>query len=154
MDVSSEKYLTFLLCDEEYGIPIRDVKEIIGIMDITAIPKSPAFLKGVINLRGKIIPVIDLRIEFGLEERQYTQRTCIIVVDILIQGTKKLMGIIVDTVSEVMGIHKEEIEQASRDDNYFDEEFFAGIAKVKGKVVILLEVEKLLSNQDYFIKSK
>lgn len=145
MEVSGEKYLTFLLDEEDYGIPIRDVKEIIGIMDITGIPRAPGFLKGVINLRGKIIPVMDLRNKFGLEDKKYTQRTCIIVVEVIVQGAKKLTGIIVDTVSEVLGIHKEEIEQISAEDSCFDEEFFSGLAKVKGKVVILLEVEKLLS---------
>ena len=148
MEVSNEKYLTFLLNKEEYGIPIHDVKEIIGIMDITCIPKTPRFMKGVMNLRGKIIPVIDLRIKFGLEERKYTQKTCIIVVEIFIQETKQLMGVIVDTVSEVIGIHGEDIEQTSDKDNCFDEEFFMGLAKVREKAIILLDVEKILNRQE------
>jgi purine-binding chemotaxis protein CheW len=143
--------LTFLLNYEDYGIPIHDVKEIIKIMDITEIPKTPKFLKGVINLRGKIIPVIDLRIKFGFEERDYTQRTCIIVVEVLMQGIKKIMGIIVDTVSEVTGINRKEIESAESGGSYFEEEFIEGLAKVKGKVVILLEVEKILNNQELFL---
>jgi Chemotaxis signal transduction protein len=151
MEVSNSKYLTFLLNEEDYGIPIQDVKEIIRMMDITGIPKTPKFLKGVINLRGKIIPVIDLRIKFGLEEREYTQRTCIIVVEVLMQGVKKIMGVIVDTVSEVIGINKEEIDRTSDEDSYFEEEFIEGLAKVKGKVVILLEVEKILNNQELFL---
>ena len=149
-EVSNDKYLTFLLSKEDYGIPIRDVKEIIKIMDITEIPKTAKFLKGVINLRGKIIPVIDLRIKFGFTEREYTQRTCIIVVEVLMQGAKKDMGIIVDTVSEVIGINKKEIETADGN-NYFEEEFVEGLAKVKGKAVILLEIEKALINQELFL---
>jgi purine-binding chemotaxis protein CheW len=148
MKAANGKYLTFLLNKEEYGIPIHDVKEIIGIMDITGIPKTPEFLKGVMNLRGKIIPVIDLRIKFGLEERKYTQKTCIIVVEIFIQETKQLMGVIVDTVSEVIGIHGEDIEQIADKDNCFGEEIFMGLAKVKGKVIILLDVEKILNQQE------
>jgi len=151
MKAPEGKYLTFLLNEEEYGIPIHDVKEIIGIMDITGIPKTPKSLKGVMNLRGKIIPVIDLRIKFGLEERKYTQKTCIIVVEISVQDTKKLMGVIVDTVSEVIGIHGEDIEQTLDKDNCFDEEFIMGLAKVKGKVIILLDVEKILKTQELIL---
>lgn len=151
MEVSNNKYLTFLLNEEDYGIPICDVKEIIRMMDITGIPRTPKFLIGVINLRGKIIPVIDLRIKFGLEEREYTQRTCIIVVEVLMQGVKKIMGVIVDTVSEVIGINKEEIDRTTDEDSYFEEEFIEGLAKVKGKVVILLQVEKILKSQELFL---
>ncbi|MEA4925520.1 MAG: chemotaxis protein CheW [Syntrophomonadaceae bacterium] len=148
MEAAQGKYLTFLLNQEEYGIPIRDVKEIIGILDITGIPKTPKFLKGVMNLRGKIIPVIDLRLKFGMDEREYTRKTCIIVVEVLTQKVKRLMGVIVDTVSEVIGIHGEDIEPTSAEDNYFDEEFFMGLAKVKGKVIILLDAAKILNRQE------
>jgi Chemotaxis signal transduction protein len=148
MEAAKGKYLTFRLNQEEYGIPIRDVKEIIGIMDITGIPKTPKFLKGVMNLRGKIIPVIDLRLTLGMEEREYNRKTCIIVVEVLLQEAKKLMGVIVDMVSEVIGIHGEDIEQTSNEDNCLDEEFFMGLAKVKDKVVILLNVGKLLNRQE------
>jgi purine-binding chemotaxis protein CheW len=154
MEVHDGKYLTFLLNGEEYGIPIGDVKEIIGIMDITEIPKTPEFLKGVINLRGKIIPVIDLRIKFSMQQREYTQRTCIIVVEILVQSTKKLMGVIVDTVSEVIAIHRDDIEQTAEEESCFNEESLIGLAKVKGKVIILLDVEKILSSQELLVLRK
>lgn len=101
-----------------------------------------------INLRGKIIPVIDLRVKFGMDERKYSQKTCIIVVEVFLQETKKLMGVIVDTVSEVIGIRSEEIEENFDKDNCFDEEFFSGIAKVKDRVIILLDVEKILGRQE------
>lgn len=148
------KYLTFLLNEEEYGISIREVKEIIRIMDITDIPKTPAFFKGVINLRGKIIPVIDLRIRFGMEERAYTQKTCIIVVEIMVQDMKKIIGLIVDTVSEVMPVHTEEIEQVPDEENSRDNGFFKGLARVRGKVIILLDSENVLSRQEMYPVSK
>ena len=148
------KYLTFLLNEEEYGISIREVKEIIRIMDITDIPKTPAFYKGVINLRGKIIPVIDLRLRFGMEERAYTQKTCIIVVEVTVQDIRKIIGLIVDTVSEVIPIHTEEIEQIPDAESGRDNAFFKGLAKVRGKVVILLDSENVLSRQEMSLMSK
>lgn len=148
------KYLTFLLNDEEYGISIREVKEIIGIMDITGIPKTPEFLKGVINLRGRIIPVIDLRIRFGMVERAYTQKTCIIVVEITVQDVNKLIGIIVDTVSEVISIHAEDIEQIKDIENGPDNEFLTGLAKVRDKMIILLDADKISDRQEIFLSNK
>jgi len=148
MLLANGKYLTFLLGEEEYAISIRDVREIIGIMDITDIPDTPAFFKGVINLRGKIIPVIDLRIKFGMEERKYTKKTCIIIMEILVQDAKKLVGVIVDTVSEVLGIHMEDIEQANNGAKCLEDEFFTGLAKVKNKVIIILDVVKILCRQE------
>ena len=99
------KYLTFSLANEEYGLEILKIREIIGIMDITAVPQMPVYIKGVVNLRGKVIPVIDLRLKFGLEPAEYTEETCIIVVDI---GT--LTGVIVDTVQEVLDIDGSQID--------------------------------------------
>ena len=151
MDVLDNKYLTFLLNNENYGISIRDVKEIIKIMDITEIPKTSSFLKGVINLRGKIIPVVDLRVRFGFEKKEYTKRTCIIIVEVLMQGAEKNVGIIVDTVSDVIGINRNEIESSENSARCFGEEFIEGLAKVKGRVVILLEVDKILNNQELFL---
>ena len=98
------KYLTFTLAEEEYGIGILKVKEIIGIVPITTVPCTPDYMKGVINLRGKVIPVVDLRLKFGMEAMDYTERTCIIVVDIDVENKKIQMGIVVDSVSEVMNI--------------------------------------------------
>ncbi len=110
METQGGKYLTFHIGVEEYGIPIQCVKEIIGIMEITTIPKMPIFVKGVIHLRGKIIPIMDLRLKFGFEEREYNSRTCIIVAEIAAGDSKRLMGVVVDTVSEVLNIQKAEIE--------------------------------------------
>ncbi|MDY6842623.1 MAG: chemotaxis protein CheW, partial [Thermodesulfobacteriota bacterium] len=104
------KYLTFTLAEEEYGISILKIKEIIGMMPITFVPQTPEFVKGVINLRGKVIPVVDLRLRFGMESIDYTERTCIIVVEIEGQADTVLTGIVVDSVSEVLNIKGEDIE--------------------------------------------
>jgi len=105
------KYLTFTLAGEEYGIGILKVKEIIGMMPITLIPQTPHYVKGVINLRGKVIPVVDLRLKFKMDATDYTERTCIIVVEISSDSGSIMMGIVVDSVSEVMNIKTEDIEE-------------------------------------------
>lgn len=135
------KYLTFILCNEEYGLEILKVREIIGIMPITPIPQSPNYLKGVINLRGKVIPVVDLRTKFGFQEAEWTKESCIIVVEI----HAVLTGIIVDTVSEVIDIREEEFEPSPHLGSDVDMEIFLGMAKIKDKVKILLDIDKILN---------
>ncbi len=137
------KYLTFSLADEEYGLEILKVREIIGIMDITAVPQMPVFVKGVINLRGKVIPVIDLRLKFGLEPAEYTDQTCIVVVDV---GT--LTGIIVDTVQEVLDIDGGQIDPAPPLGASVDTSFVLGMGKVKNDVKILLDIDKVLNTDE------
>lgn len=148
MEITGGKFLTFLLDSEEYGIPINKVKEIIGIMDITNVPRTPAFIKGVINLRGKIIPVMDLRLKFGLGERSYNQRTCIIVVEVDFSGSRRTMGIVVDTVSEVASIQKNDIELLPECGAGADTAFLTGLGKVKGKVILLLDIEQVLGSEE------
>jgi purine-binding chemotaxis protein CheW len=148
MEITGGKFLTFLLGCEEYGIPIQKIREIIGIMDITSVPRSPAFIKGVINLRGKIIPVMDLRLKFELAEKEYTQRTCIIVVELEFAGMTRLMGIVVDSVSEVVNIQKSDIELPPQYGSLVDTAFLTGMGKVKGKVVLLLDIEQVLNNEE------
>ena len=138
------KYLTFVLANEEYGLEILKVREIIGMMDITAVPRTPEFVKGVINLRGKVIPVIDLRRKFGLESAEQTEETCIIVVDV---GTVE-MGIVVDRVSEVLDIAATEIEDAPSFGVDVDTEFILGMGKSEGRVTILLDISKVLSGEE------
>lgn len=138
------KYLTFVLGDEEYGLEILKVREIIGHMEITTVPQTPEFIKGVINLRGKVIPVINLRLKFGMPEIEPTEETCIIVVDI--SGT--LMGILVDTVSEVLDIAIGDIEPPPAFSDDIATEFILGIGKIKGKVKILLDINKVLSPEE------
>lgn len=138
------KYLTFVLCDEEYGIEILKVREIIGIMNITPVPQTPDYMKGVINLRGKVIPVIDLRLKFGFQEVEYTKETCIIVVEV----QNKLTGILVDTVSEVLDVRGQDLEPAPHLGDGINTEIFLGMAKIKNKVKILLDIDKVLGAEE------
>jgi purine-binding chemotaxis protein CheW len=138
------KYLTFILAEETYGLEILKVREIIGLMDITAVPRTPNFVKGVINLRGKVIPVVDLRLKFGMSEAQRTEETCIIVVDV---GTVE-MGIMVDKVSEVLNIAAGDIEDTPSFGTNVDTDFILGIGKAAGKVSILLDIAKVLTQSE------
>lgn len=137
------KYLTFHLANEEYGVEILKVREIIGIMDITSMPQTPKFVQGVINLRGKVIPVIDLRLKFDLPRIEYNEQTCIIVVDI-----GMMMGIIVDTVQEVHDIPPDSIEPPPSLGGSVDTSFILGMGKVKGDVKILLDIDKVLTSAE------
>ena len=141
------KYLTFVLAKEEYGLEILKVREIISVMDITSVPQTPDFIKGVINLRGKVIPVVDLRLKFGIPEAEYTKETCTIVMDV--QGL--LMGIVVDTVSEVLDIMKDDIEPPPTFGSRIKTDFILGMGKIKGKVKILLDIDKILSSEEFEI---
>ncbi len=138
------KYLTFALGDEEYGVPVLKVREIIKMMDITSVPQVPRHVKGVINLRGKVIPVVDLRLKFSFAEHGYTERTCIIVVEVARATSKVMMGIVVDAVSEVLTIAAEEIEQTPEFGERVTTDYMKGVAKVKGKVKILLDLDRVL----------
>lgn len=141
------KYLSFHLGREEFAIQVLKVREIMGIQDITAVPQTPDCLKGVINLRGKVIPVVDLRLKFGLPELEYSQRTCIIVVQIQGSGTSLLMGVVVDGVSEVLNLTGTDIEDTPDFGQGVATPYLLGMAKVKGKVKILLDIDQVLSNQ-------
>ncbi len=142
------KYLTFSLEKEEYGIGILKVKEIIGMMPITSVPRTPDFVKGVINLRGKVIPVLDLRTKFEMPTIPYTERTCIIVVEIDSDTSTILIGIVVDSVSEVLNIREEEIEDPPRFGTQLRHDYILGMAKRDGGVKILLNIDKVLSSDE------
>ncbi len=142
------KYLTFSMADEEYGIGILKIKEIIGMMPITTVPRTPEFVKGVINLRGKVIPVMDLRLRFGMEAIDYTERTCIIVVEIQGQTGTIQIGIVVDSVSEVLNINGEDIEDTPTFGAKLNTEYILGMAKMEGGVKILLDIDKVLSSEE------
>ena len=138
------KYLTFALADEEYGLEILKVREIISMSEITSVPKTPQFVKGVINLRGKVIPVVDLRLKFSMDEAPYTDETCIIVVDV--NGVE--MGIIVDHVSEVLDISAGDIEDAPEFGASVNIDFILGMGKAEGRVTILLDISKVIGAED------
>ena len=143
------KYLTFALANEEYGLEILKVREIIGYMDITAVPQMPAYVKGVINLRGQVIPVIDLRAKFGMETVDVTEETCIIVVETT-QGSRHCStGIVVDRVQEVLDISGDNIEETPQFDSSVNTEFILGIGKIGNSVKILLDIDKVLSGTEF-----
>jgi purine-binding chemotaxis protein CheW len=144
------KYLVFHLGRGEFGIRVLKVREIIGIQDITAVPQTPAHVKGVINLRGKVTPVVDLRLKFGLPEQEYTPRTCIIVVQVRGEEGPLLMGIVVDGVAEVLNLAVADIEDTPDFGDGTATPYLLGMAKVKGKVKILLEIDRVLTSQDLF----
>ena len=146
--IKTGKYLTFTLEKEEYGIGILKVKEIIGMMPITSVPRTPEFVKGVINLRGKVIPVIDLRLKFTMESIPYTDRTCVIVVEIDSEAETVLIGIVVDAVSEVLSITEEEIEESPSFGTKLNTDYILGMAKMEGGVKILLDIDKVLSTEE------
>lgn len=141
------KFMTFKLADEEYGLQIMKVREIIGLMDITRVPKSDYFIKGVINLRGKVIPVVDLRLKFGMQEAEATDQTVIIVVQISTEHGESTMGILVDEVLEVMNITANQIEPPpSMGSDATSLDFILGIGKSGKKVIFLLDIDKVLGN--------
>ena len=142
------KYLTFALAHEEYGLEILKVREIIGYMDITAVPQTPSHVKGVINLRGQVIPVVDLRAKFGMETIEVTEETCIIVVEIC-QGDRNFQtGIVVDHVQEVLDILGTDIEDAPQFGSNVDTDFILGMGKIGETVKILLDIDKVLAGDD------
>ena len=142
------KYLTFSLAGEEYGIGILKIKEIIGMMPITCVPQTPDFIKGVVNLRGKVIPVMDLRLRFGMPANAYSERTCIIVVEIDGPAGAVQVGVVVDAVSEVLNIKAEEIEATPAFGTRFNTDFILGMAKMNGGIKILLDIDRVLGSEE------
>lgn len=147
-DARAGKYLTFELGKEEFAIQVLKVREIMGLLEITKVPQTPLYVKGVINLRGKVIPVVDLRVKFGLPEQEYTARTCIIVVQVGSGGSATPMGIIVDGVSEVVTLSGAEIEDTPAFGQDATPRYLLGMAKFKERVKILLDIDQVLTVQE------
>jgi len=147
-DKKEGKYLTFSLAGEIYGIGILKIKEIIGMMPVTSVPRTPEFVKGVINLRGKVIPVVDLRMKFGMREKAYQKRTCIVVVEVLKGSEIVMIGIVVDSVLEVLKIRSEEIEETPGFGANLNTECILGMAKLNDGVKILLDIDRVLGVND------
>ncbi|HPK53757.1 MAG TPA: chemotaxis protein CheW [Smithellaceae bacterium] len=148
------KYLTFTLAGEEYGIGILKVKEIIGIIAVTPIPQAPSYIKGVTNLRGKVIPVIELRLKFGLPAAEYTERTCIIVTEIAKESGHILIGILVDSVSEVLNIKGSDIEDTPNFGTRLNTDFILGMAKAGGGIKILLDIDRVMNSDEVALLEK
>lgn len=142
------KYLTFRLASEEYGIEILHVQEIIGMVPVTQVPRTPAFVRGVINLRGKVIPIVDLRRKFNMDSAEDTEKTCIVVAQISGDAGQITMGFIVDEVSEVLDIPPQEIEDAPSFGASLDTAYILGMAKTKGSVKILVDIDKVLATHE------
>lgn len=138
------KFLTFFLAGEEYGLEILKVHEIIGMMPITSVPRTPGFIKGVINLRGKVIPIIDLRLKLAMDSTDQTDETCIIVV----QAGGLEIGVIVDKVSEVLDIADSDIEDAPSFGTDVNSDYILGIGKSEGRVKLLLDIDRVLTMQE------
>ncbi len=141
----TQKFLTFKLGEESYGIAVLKIREIIRMQKTTPVPQMPSYVKGVINLRGKVIPVVDLRLKFGIGHDEMTERTCIIVVQIDQEdGTQSSVGLIVDAVEEVTPINDTDIEETPDLGGQFDSDYLLGIAKVKEEVKTLLNIDRVV----------
>lgn len=143
-DTQKDKYLTFRLDEEDYGLEIRHVKEIISVQKITDVPDLPDFVKGVINLRGQVIPTLDLRLRFGLPPKDYDERTCIIITHM----NETLVGVIVDTVNEVLDIPPEMISPAPSVQKGVAHRFIQGLGRAGDAVKIILNAERLLHEDE------
>ena len=143
-DTLKDRFLTFKVMNEDYGIEIVRVKEIVGIQDITPVPEMPSYIKGVINLRGNVINVVDIRLRFNMQEKEYDERTCIII----IQVDDIEVGMIVDNVSEVCVIPEEDIKKNTSLNKTSGNSFIKGLGKLDGKIKMILDVEKLLSEDE------
>ena len=141
----SGKYLTFELASEVYGLEILKVQEIMGLMEVTKVPKLPDYVRGVINLRGKVIPVIELRLKFDMDTTEDTDRTCIIVVQVATESHDVTMGIIVDEVKEVLDIQQNQIEPTPSFGTSVNTSFIMGMGKTEENVIMLLDVDKVLT---------
>ena len=140
------KFLTFKLGDESYGVAVLKIREIIRMQKITLVPQMPSYVKGVINLRGKVIPVIDMRLKFNVGSDAVTERTCIVVVQIEKRENSitTSVGLVVDAVEEVMNITEEEVEETPDLGGQFDGQYILGIAKIKGEVKTLLDIDEVI----------
>ena len=151
---AEQQYLTYFLADEEYGINIKKVKEIIEYTAITKVPKVPRWIRGVINLRGNVVPVVDLAVRFGLEERPITKTTCIIIVEVQQEAEKAVMGLIADAVNQVIGLRAEEIEQPPAFGTRIRLEYLAGMGKLGKKFALILNIDRVLSASELLTVSE
>jgi len=144
-------YLTFALDHEQYGFEIEKVQSVLDFESITRVPRTPPFMRGVINLRGKIVPIIDLRLKFGLSETIKTRESCIIIVNVDIDGEKTTLGVLADAVREVIQIYPEQIEPAPKIGTHLKTEFIKGVANYLDQLVIILEIEKIFTSDELLI---
>ncbi len=145
----AQQFLTFMLAGEEYGVDILRVQEIKGWDSVTKIPNTPAYIRGVINLRGTIVPIIDLRLRFGLDHLDYGPTTVVVVLKVIgVEGKSRIMGVVVDGVSDVYNISDNELKPAPDFGSAVDTEFVKGLATVNDKMVIILEIDQMLNSAE------
>lgn len=149
--LTGSRFLSFVLNNEEYCIEILKIKEIMGMTGITHIPQTPAFIKGVINLRGQIIPIIDLRLKFEMESIDYSDRTCIIVVEVLYDEEIMLMGVVVDRIQEVINIPEDKITEVPYINSKIKSEYIRGIAETGDSIKIILDIMKVLTEEEFVL---
>ncbi len=147
--LAGSRYLNFSLDRESYCMEILKVRELMGMADITPLPQTPHFIRGVINLRGQIIPIIDLRLKFGLEFLEYHKRTSIIVVEVDIEGERMLMGLVVDSIQEVIAIPEEKIKVLPYINTRVRAEYIRGVADTPDGMKIVLDVHKILTDEEF-----
>ncbi|HOG65741.1 MAG TPA: chemotaxis protein CheW [Spirochaetota bacterium] len=144
------KYLTFKLGEELYAVDILKVQEIIGMQSVIRIPKTPQYVRGMINLRDRVIPIIDLRLKFDMEHKEDTRRTCIIVLQVSVDTRQVIIGAVVDEVSEVIDLNQDELQPAPSFGSALDTHMIIGIGRTKEKVIMLLDADTLLSTEEIF----
>lgn len=144
----SESYLTFKLGEEEFGVHVSQVLNILEMTRITEVPQAPCYMKGVINLRGMVLPVIDTRVKFGMPQTEYTHNTCIVVMDIEMEGDTIHLGSIVDEVLSVVEIEESQVEPPPSLGNQYRSEFIFGMAKIEDQFVMLLDMERVFRGEE------
>lgn len=149
--MTGSRYINFSIGNESYCLEILKVRELMGMTDITPLPQTPQFIRGVINLRGQIIPIVDLRIKFGMEFKPYTKRTTIMVVEVELEGERMLMGLVVDSIQEVIAIPEEKINSLPYVNNRVKAEYIRGVADTPEGMKIVLDVLKILSDEEFVV---
>ena len=145
------QYLTFKLSEEVFGVDVAQVREILDFIKITKVPQTPDFMCGVINLRGSVVPVVDMRLKFGMEKTETTVNTCIVVVEVNLEGENTVLGALVDSVQEVFELGPSEIEPAPRIGTKLKTDFIKGMGKRDDKFIILLDIDKVFSSEELMI---
>ncbi|MEI7816959.1 MAG: chemotaxis protein CheW [Desulfuromonadales bacterium] len=147
-ELQTTQYLTFTLADEVFAVDVARVREILEITNITKVPQVPDFMRGVINLRGCVVPVIDLRLKFAMEETAQTVNTCIIVVEVMMDGENTVLGALADSVQEVIEMEPSQIEAAPHIGTHLKTEFIKGMGKHDGRFVMILDIDKVFSSSE------
>ena len=147
-NIETNQYLTFKLEDEVFGLAIGKVREVLDFTTITKVPRTPEYMRGVINLRGSVVPVVDLHLKFGLAQTEKTVNTCIIIVEISMEGEITVLGALADSVQEVVELEPEQIEPAPKIGTKLNTEFIKGMGKREDQFIILLDIDKVISNEE------